>query len=392
MLAKTINTYDDILAQMECWDKSYQQVYDLYQTLERDDIRLSQSFLGVLMAKLHALLELTQRIADSVGTLDSSLQATFDKRLTTIKQNALALHNSTTRHPKIKHHWVRLRIWYSGHYAGTSFIPGNILHAAARDMVADTGNYGHVSLETAKGYLSLWPQDRPSGFRQGIRRYMNSLYEDLCDEGPDSDGENNGQRRLREPEVVIDLFSLEVEKINDYCLDYVRDITHYALLPKKKTSDNKPCDNCTTVCLKALQAGGIDALFASGDLLQVVLQSPAPNSFARYLESAQTQEHQLFGRALSTLTVPTVANVTQDNPARFKASNLPLVVTQAFIPRFGNNVSLAIGDKLLLDDIRDNNWLVCKKGDLHLLVPRDCVKVDNNTLQASASTMSYKPK
>jgi hypothetical protein len=377
MFIKVIEEYDAVLAKMDQWDKSYQQLYDLYQTLECNDIRLSQDFFAVLMAKLKSILELTREIERALDGLDTGLKETLTGRMDKMKDSVIKLHTSISTHANIKSRWVRIRVWYSGYYDGNTFIKGHVLHAAARELTSSPGHYGHISLETSKGYLSLWPVKAPRSPGDHVRPHFNSLYDDQIDEAPGPG--------VREADVTIELYSLDIDKINDFCRDYVRQAMYYALLPKKKTDSDKPADNCASVSLKALQQGGVEKLLENSSVEQTLLRSPSPNGMAEYLIKVQLREHRLFGDAISRLAAPPCVEVTEENPACFKATNFPLVVIRAYSPMH-SQITLAVGDKLLLDDIANNGNLLCKIGDRRVLVPRSYVQVDHETIHAGKSS------
>jgi ankyrin repeat protein len=199
--------------------------------------------------------------------------------------------------PVIKDNWVRIRIWNSGVFEKTDEQAGpssrqyaptsstgvsllalkNMFHAwmYPNATVPNDINVGHVSIETAKGYMSFWPKElmRAKSVHEVTRgRFatMHNLVDDERAEGPDQSDANilDSNKSLRSADMTFVLYTLDAEKINKYCEEICRSITTNELQFSLLGSRNKKVAqdqlerllNCVTLSYNLLLKGGLKDL------------------------------------------------------------------------------------------------------------------------------------
>jgi hypothetical protein len=116
---------------------------------------------------------------------------------------------------------------------------------------------GHISIETSDSYMSLWPKGRPSGIAQAFFQkrpphYMSSYKDDLEAEG-------------RSPELIICLYSLNGEEIEEEFTRIKDKIDGWALFGGNALIDRNGAESCVTLAYKLLKKGGLYELISSGN-------------------------------------------------------------------------------------------------------------------------------
>ncbi len=356
-------TYESVKQAIASFRNQHTNLSQLFKTLNRSDFRLSQNFWQTLMRQLNDLKKAFDNINSAYQQLDGGLQQALAEEFNYTK-DCLGIIESCLTHEHIKNNWARLRVWITGTFNAEGSFNGSVLSYSS---LTGGGNVGHATLETSMGYISLWPDKKKP-------RYFSTLYEDLRDEGPDAEAEiEDHEKRERQPDYTIDLFGLDVHKINDFCKSYVAANIHYFMKPKLKTAankfrptDDKPIfDNCITACTKALQAGGVEGIYKEIDLLGV----KTPNSFAVYLNNVKKAEAANY-----PLSSYLQAQEVIHEHKLFKFIEMELTVTEDYEPEFNGQLHLTKNEKVwLAEDVNDGFWY-CRKGEQKGLVPKTHVR------------------
>ncbi|MBY0544283.1 MAG: hypothetical protein K2Q14_01910 [Gammaproteobacteria bacterium] len=141
---------------------------------------------------------------------------------------------------------VIIRIWTS---AQNKLIPPILLPGAGLPV-------GHISLETPdQRYVSLWPQDAASAreaILSSVPSHLHTFEEDCEDEG-------------RVPEVVICLYTLDIEAIQNTFREIATNLNGWTLLGGNQLfSKDDQAHSCSSLAYRLLKAGHIDAILESG--------------------------------------------------------------------------------------------------------------------------------
>ncbi len=372
---------ENILSQFIKFNEDYAYIYAQYKTLTREDLRLQSGLLHDLFKRLNNLQLLFKDIEGKINNLpDEGLKFSFEDNLNDAKEAMTILeHCLNNRH--IKNNWVRIRVWYSGffndkgNFSSTSIIGTTVSLAidATKEYLCTTKdnssnvntktNVGHVSLELPNGYFSFWPPG-PEDSEEATYS-LNTLVADKRDEGTTLEH----QKLAREPDAMFEFYSLDVNKMDEFCRNYVRDEINYNLF-SKKNNKNTPSsslqimDNCISSCLKILIAGGIDVLASGSQFINSISGIVTPRTFAQCLAEVKQNEVRYYP-IIQSLKAPLI-----ENPTVFKAGNTPLLVVNDYRPTNTLHLAANKGDVIVLEKIDDDsNYLHCRdKNNRHGII------------------------
>ncbi len=226
----------------------------------------------------------------------------ISKKIQTIE----SAYRKIIHHPEIRNNWVRVRIWESGQYPDPEHLPKvyqtsnslltigyrQIGRMASKSSEEDNTNVGHVSIETARGYMSFWPAGNKSEIVQGRgARMNNSLLDDKLAEGPY--GPNN-IKIPADPSLDKIFFSLDSKSIDKKCDDILKKIhtreLQYGIANIEYRQSTIQLANCVTVSVKLLLAGKIEGLINMIEPNNITL----PYWLKIQVDKAVTDEEQQF--------------------------------------------------------------------------------------------------
>ncbi len=242
------------------------------------------------------------------------------------------------QNPNIIHNWVRIRIWNSGYYdassSSSSSAPQYVTQGAVGlaflalrnrlpsfsqpGLPSSNSNVGHVSIETAQGYMSFWPAEGPGGknihdLTRGYQATMHNLVQDEQAEGPQGGDCNkfDKNKSLRPPDKTFTLYTLDAQRINEYCQEMCGKIAdntlQFSLFGAKNTKVNgsgrQRLLNCVTLSYNLLLSGGLEGLIPRPESTYPVNQILDPYWMECLMQRAELEEDKRTHRGAHCVPV-----------------------------------------------------------------------------------------
>lgn len=145
--------------------------------------------------------------------------------------------------------WVRMRFWIARGENEPELEAEEVPKVQTEKGIIkkEVKNVGHVSLETSKIYASLWPDSEDT-----TAIGLTTQHKVFFMESPEKDE----LVELRPPDYIVDLFSLNVPKIEEKFEEVKTSTTKWQLMGRNKVIGQEG-QSCSGQTFELLQAGGL---------------------------------------------------------------------------------------------------------------------------------------
>ncbi len=188
---------------------------------------------------------------------------------------------------------TRIRVWKSGYHnedqefiftdAATSFF------SAFKPQRIP--NIGHVSIETCDLYASFWPEGLT------IFNKWKPMRGDAQSSSPKSDELSEGRR----PDILVDLHTLNVQKIQEELTRFNQSGNSYHLVGSNSLVKYFGTNNCSGLAVDLLQKGGIHKLVSKRHFIREYIIA-TPNNVVELVLEAQAKEAEQLKNTTSSVS------------------------------------------------------------------------------------------
>lgn len=214
--------------------------------------------------------------------MKSFINSTFKRNLTTNIKDMLPKDSNATR----------IRIWKSGYFdKNNQFVFTNVATSLISSFKPGRQpNIGHVSIETRDLYASLWPTgiDLTNKLKPQVGYAQQS--------SPAKDERSEG----RAPDVVVDLHTLDVKKIEDELIKFVQSGSTYHLFGSNRLFKSLGANSCSGLAFDLMHKGGIQKLVSSRHFIRDYIIT-TPNNLVNLVLEAQAKEAEILSKDKKSL-------------------------------------------------------------------------------------------
>lgn len=258
----------------------------------------------VVMTRLHRMVTLAELKSEydkskkeiKATTTSASSSSASTSSATSVSAKSEEKKVVAVEQKEQKDNWTIVRIWLPRRINGEFCVA----HSAE--------NVGHTSLETKEIYASFWPDWEAETMKKNTGNgYINALLgtaKGACNGSLDRDIKGEAMENLnekeRQPDVVVILYSLNVEKINKSFMNFqeskVSDRWSLGGRNMFNKFNNDAGQSCSGLVYDLLEAGGIFKLDYPFDITRKFVI--APDGIAKIVVRASEYEkdHRLQGR------------------------------------------------------------------------------------------------